>query len=393
MKINKNYLNLEDSYFFNAISKKVTAFAEQNPNANIIRMGIGDVTRPLVPAVISAINAATAEMSEAATFRGYGAEQGYPFLRQAIASYYAEKNIDIDINEIYIGDGAKSDVGNILDLFDVDNTVIIPDPVYPAYLDANIMAGRKIVYIEGNEENNFLPMPQADMKADIIYMCSPNNPSGAVYTPEQLASWVEYAIDQKAIILFDAAYETFIQDKNLYSSIFQVPNARKCAIEFCSLSKKAGFTGTRCGYTIVPKELQFDGISLDKLWLRRQTTKFNGVAYIIQRGAEAVFSNEGRLQTNADAAYYMENARLIREALSELSIWHTGGKNSPYIWLKCPKNTTSWQFFDYLLENANVVGTPGAGFGAKGEGFFRLSAFNSKENVVLAMERITDTIN
>lgn len=390
MKINKNFLNLEDSFFFNTIGRKVAAFAEQNPDAHIIRMGIGDVTRPLVPAVISALNTATAEMSEAATFRGYGAEQGYPFLRQAIAGYYAEKGVNIEINEIYIGDGAKSDVGNILDLFDVDNTVIIPDPVYPAYLDANVMAGRKIVYVEGSEENNFLPMPKAGMKADIIYMCSPNNPSGAVYTPEQLEKWVEYAIDQKAVILFDAAYETFIQDKNLYSSIFQIPDARKCAIEFCSLSKKAGFTGTRCGYTIVPRDLEFDGISLGKLWLRRQTTKYNGVAYIVQRGAEAVFSSEGRKQTDADSAYYMENAKEIGKTLSKLGIWYTGGKNSPYIWLKCPENTTSWQFFDYLLENANVVGTPGAGFGKKGEGFFRLSAFNSRENVLLAMERMTN---
>ena len=291
-------------------------------------------------------------------------------------------------SEVFVSDGAKSDLGNILDIFSTENTVLIPDPVYPVYVDTNIMAGRNIVYLDGSEANNFLPLPDWNIKADIIYLCSPNNPTGAVYSMEQLAEWVAYAREHNSVILFDSAYEAFIQDKALPTSIYQIDGARECAIEFCSLSKTAGFTGIRCGYTVVPMDLVRGGTPLNKLWLRRQTTKFNGVAYIVQRGAEAVFTPEGLRQTKASVEYYMENARMIAETLTDLGIWFTGGKNSPYIWLKCPGGLSSWEFFDMLLEKCGIVGTPGAGFGRNGEGFFRLTAFGSRENVIRAMERL-----
>lgn len=388
MNINQHYLELQDSYLFSLVTKKVNAYKEKNPNKEVIRLGIGDVTLPLVPAVVKAMQKAVAEQGEKSTFKGYGEEQGYEFLRQTICQYYSEKNISLSDTEVFISDGAKSDIGNILDIFDIDNTVLIPDPVYPVYVDTNVMAGRKIIYANGTVENNFSPLPDENIKADIIYLCSPNNPTGAVYTKEQLESWVSYALKNDAVILFDSAYETFIQDESLPTSIYQIEGAEKCAIEFCSLSKTAGFTGTRCGYTIVPHALIRNNTSLNKLWLRRQTTKFNGVPYIVQKGAEAVFSNEGLQQIKENIAYYMENAKLISETLKELNIWHVGGENSPYIWLKCPNDMTSWDYFDYLLENAQVVGTPGSGFGSNGEGFFRLSAFGERKNVVEAMERL-----
>jgi len=388
MKINSNYLNLKDSYLFSLIAKKVKEYKQHNPHKDIIRLGIGDVTLQLVPAVLEAMHKAVSEMGSAETFRGYGEEQGYKFLRKAVCNYYARKGIMLDINEVFISDGAKSDLGNILDIFDVDNTVIIPDPVYPVYVDTNIMAGRKIIFINGNVQNNFLPMPDEKAEGDIIYICSPNNPTGAVYTKEQLKTWVDWALERQAVILFDSAYEVFIQDESLPSSIFQIPGARKCAIEFCSLSKTAGFTGIRCGYTVVPNELERENVSLNKLWLRRQTTKFNGVPYIVQRGAEAVFTEAGLRQVTEQISYYLENARIISDTLTELGIWFTGGKNSPYIWLKCLNNMSSWEFFDYLLDKCGVVGTPGAGFGANGEGFFRLTAFGNRKDVVEAMERI-----
>ncbi len=392
MKINENYLALKESYLFSDIAKKVAAFTAAHPEASIIRLGIGDVTLPLVPAVVEALESASREMGVKETFRGYGPEQGYGFLKDAIKDYYAAKGVSLESDEIFISDGAKSDLGNILDIFSTDNTVLVPDPVYPVYVDTNIMAGRKIVYVSANEQNDFLPMPDTSVHADIIYICSPNNPTGAVYTKEQLEKWVAYALEQNAVILFDSAYESFVRDDSLPTSIYAVEGAKKCAIEFCSFSKTAGFTGTRCGYTVVPNELEGGGVKLNKLWLRRQTTKFNGVPYIIQKGAAAVFTTEGQKQIRANIDYYMENARLVSETLNKMGIWHTGGKNSPYIWLKCPNGMKSWEYFDYLLENAHVVGTPGAGFGVNGEGFFRLTAFNSRENVLEAVKRIQKTL-
>jgi len=389
MNINQNFLNLKDSYLFSAIAKKVKEYSAANPGKKIIRLGIGDVTRPLVPAVIAAMQKAVAEMGAAETFRGYGDEQGYGFLKQAVCGYYLKKGVRLYEDEIFISDGAKSDLGNILDIFAPDNTVLIPNPVYPVYADTNIMAGRNMIYTDGNEENGFLPLPPDNIKADIIYLCSPNNPTGAVYNKEQLKQWVEYAVRNGAVILFDAAYESFIRDKDLPASIYQIDRARECAVEFCSLSKTAGFTGTRCGYTVVPRGLTRGGAALNKLWLRRQTTKFNGVPYIVQRGAEAVFSAEGMRQIKADTDYYLENAAIIVKTLKSLGIRFTGGGNSPYIWLRCPGRMGSWEFFDFLLEKANVVGTPGAGFGSGGEGFFRLTAFGNRDNVTAATQRLT----
>ncbi len=389
MKINKNYQKLEDSYLFSTIAHKVAEFTKNNPEAAVIRLGIGDVTLPLAPAVVKAMNKAVEEMGVKESFRGYGPEQGYGFLKEAIQKYYASRNTHLELDEIFISDGAKSDVGNILDLFSQDNTVLVPNPVYPVYVDTNVMAGRKIVFADANEANDFLPMPDENIKADIIYICSPNNPTGAVYTKEGLKKWVDYALKNNAIILYDAAYECFIKDKNLPRNIFEIEGAKKCAIEFCSFSKTAGFTGTRCGYTIVPQELVFDGVHLNKMWLRRQTTKFNGVPYIVQRGAEAVFSEEGQKQIQENIAYYSENAKIIADTLKAKGIYFTGGTHSPYIWLKCPNNMSSWEFFDYLLEKAQVVGTPGAGFGENGEGFFRLTSFGDRAKTIEAMERFS----
>ena len=396
MNINKNYFNLKDSYLFYGISKKVKEYSAENPDKNIIRLGIGDVTLPLVPAVTAAMQRAVSEMGSAETFRGYDDNLGYSFLKRALCEYYAVKDVMLQYDEIFVSDGAKSDLGNILDIFSPDNTVMIPSPVYPVYVDTNIMDGRKIIYINGNADNEFLPvpvaMPDKNIKADIIYLCSPNNPTGAVYNCEQLKLWVDYALQNNAVIFFDSAYEIFIQDKSLPTSIYQVDGAKECAIEFCSLSKTAGFTGVRCGYTVVPHELIREGTALNKLWQRRQTTKFNGISYITQRGAEAVFSVDGLAQIKSDIDYYLQNARIITDTLTELGIWFTGGKNSPYVWLKCPNNMSSWEFFDYLLENINIVGTPGVGFGANGEGFLRLTAFGNRENIIEAMRRVREGI-
>ena len=388
MKFNTNYSNISDSYLFSTIAKKVAAYQAACPDKKVLRLGIGDVTLPLVPAVISALHSAVDEMAAKETFRGYGPEQGYGFLKDAVAGYYAERGADVKGDEIFISDGAKSDLGNILDLFDACNTVLVPDPVYPVYVDTNVMAGRKIAYMNATSQNNFLPMPDYSVDADIIYLCSPNNPTGAAYSKAQLKEWVDYAAAKGAVILYDAAYECFITDDSLARSIFQIEGARSCAIEFCSFSKMAGFTGTRCGWTVVPEELACGGLSANKMWLRRQTTKFNGVPYIVQRGAAAVFTPEGRAQIAENIGYYRQNAKLIADGLKELGIWFTGGENSPYVWLKCPGGMGSRQFFDYLLENAQVVGTPGAGFGVNGEGFFRLTAFGSREVTAEAVERI-----
>ena len=389
MKINQNYLNLKESYLFSDIAKKTAAYKASNPDADIIRLGIGDVTLPLCKAVVDAFHSAVSEMGDKSTFRGYGPEQGYDFLRSAISDYYkAEDGVALDPNEIFISDGAKSDLGNILDIFSKDNTVLVPDPVYPVYVDTNVMDGRKIKYIAGNAENGFLPLPDESLKADITYICSPNNPTGAAYDHAGLRKWVDFALENGSVILFDAAYEAFVSSKELVRSIYEIEGARKCAVEFSSFSKIAGFTGTRCGWTVVPSELEFDGVKLSKLWLRRQTTKFNGVSYPVQRAAAAVFTSEGLRQVRENIGYYKQNAKTITDALDELGIWYTGGVNSPYIWLRCPDKMGSWEFFDLLLTKANVVGTPGAGFGEMGEGFFRLTAFGDHERTKEAAERI-----
>ena len=388
MNINTNYQNIADSYLFSTIAKKVNEFATNNPDKKIIKLGIGDVTLPLCKVVVNALKKASEEMGVKETFHGYGPEQGYDFLKSKVQAYYASHNVSLENDEIFISDGAKSDLGNILDLFAVDNTVLVPDPVYPVYVDTNTMAGRKIIYIDANAENNFLPLPDKSVKADIIYLCSPNNPTGAVYNKEQLKAWVDYANENKSVILFDSAYECFITDNNLPKSIYEIEGAKTCAIEFCSLSKMAGFTGTRCGYTVVPKALE-NGL-LNKMWLRRQTTKFNGVPYIIQRGAEAVFTEDGQKEIQENLNYYKENAKLISDVLTKHNIWHIGGQHSPYIWLKCPNNMTSWEFFDYLLTNVQIVGTPGSGFGRNGEGYFRLTSFGSRENTLEAVKRLDE---
>lgn len=391
--VNENYCNLKESYLFADIAHKVNAYAEAHPDKKIIRLGIGDVTLPLAKCVVDAMTKAVAEMGDKATFRGYGPEQGYDFLHEAIVKYYASFGVTLASDEIFISDGAKSDCGNITDIFSNANTILIPDPVYPVYLDTNVMCGRNIIYMEGKPENNFLPMPDDNVKADVIYLCSPNNPTGAAYTKEQLEKWVAYALKNNAVILYDAAYEAFVTDPAIPRSIFVIEDAKKCAIELCSLSKTAGFTGTRCGYTVVPHALvrKTEGgkeMELNKMWLRRQTTKFNGVPYIIQRGAEAVFSEEGVKQCRANIAYYQENARIMMAGLDKVGIKYYGGVHSPYIWLQCPNGMTSWEFFDFLLEKLQIVGTPGAGFGKMGEGYFRLTAFGSHENTIEAMDRI-----
>lgn len=392
MKINNNYKSLEESYLFSTISKKINEYIKFNPDCKIIRMGIGDVTRPLCESVVAAFEKAVAEQSKLETFHGYGPEQGYDFLREKIKSYYKLHGVDLLLDEIFVSDGAKSDLGNILDLFDNDNIVLIPNPVYPVYCDTNHMLGRKIEFMNANINNNFLPLPNHEKKVDIIYLCSPNNPTGACYNKTQLKEWVDYANKNDSIILYDAAYEAFVSDKDIPRSIYEIDDAKKCAIEFCSLSKTAGFTGVRCGYTIVPKDLIREGMSLSKMWLRRQTTKFNGVSYPVQRAAQAVFTEKGQEECKHNIDIYMKNAKLISDTLTNLGIWHTGGKNSPYIWLKCPWGMTSWEFFDFLLENAGVVGTPGSGFGTNGEGFFRLTSFATEESTKDAMDRIKKAI-
>ena len=386
--VNQNYLKLNESYLFAEIARRIREWQSAHPelSSQLIRMGIGDVTRPLPKTVVDAMVKAAQEMGVAETFRGYGPEQGYDFLKTAIQSYYKKFGVELALDEIFISDGAKSDLGNILDLFDENNTVLVTDPVYPVYVDTNMMSGRKIIYAMSSEENGFLPLPAPEYRADIIYLCSPNNPTGAVYDREGLTKWVRFAQENNAILLFDAAYECFVTG-DLPHSIYEIPGARDVAIEFCSFSKKAGFTGTRCGYTIVPDTLKRDGASLNKMWLRRQTTKFNGVSYITQRGAEAVFTEAGEREIEENLQYYRDNAAIITETMDRLHIYYTGGKNSPYIWLKCPSDMDSWSFFDKLLNEAYVVGTPGAGFGKSDEKFFRLTAFSTHENTREAMAR------
>ncbi len=403
-KVNEHFLKLRSGYLFPEIARRVNAFVAENPQAPVIKMGIGDVTRPLPPAIIRAMHEAVDEMADAATFHGYGPEQGYPFLREAIAQHdYHARNVDVSPDEIFISDGSKCDTGNILDIFGHGNRVAVVDPVYPVYVDTNVMAGHTgpanekgqyegLVYLPVNAENDFVP-PLPSQPVDLIYLCYPNNPTGTVATREQLQQWVDYATENDAVILFDAAYEAFISEPEIPHSIFEIPGADQVAIEFRSFSKNAGFTGTRCAFTVVPKKLKMtasDGteVSLHALWNRRQSTKFNGVSYIVQRGAAAAFSDQGRAEIAELIAYYMNNARLIRERLvsSGFDVW--GGVNCPYVWLKCPGGMSSWDFFDELLTKSHVVGTPGSGFGAAGEGYFRLSAFNSLENTEEAVQRI-----
>ena len=389
MHLNPHYAELNESYLFSTIAHKVADYQKAHPDADIIRLGIGDVTLPLAASVTRAMHDAVEEQAHKETFHGYiPSEQGYGFLREAIRDYYADHGVTLDLSEIFISDGAKSDLGNLLDLFSQDNTVLVPDPVYPVYVDDNVMAGRKILYLPANAENNFLPMPDAAPHADIVYLCSPNNPTGATYTVEQLKAWVRWAKQNDALILFDAAYECFVTEPGLARSIYEVEGAKEVAVEVCSFSKIAGFTGTRCGYTVVPQDIRQGELSLNKMWLRRQTTKFNGVAYVVQRGAAAVFTPEGMREIRENLDYYRKNAAVIAQALDEMGIWYCGGKNSPYIWLRCPNQMDSWAFFDWLLENANVVGTPGEGFGACGQGYFRLTAFGDADRTKEAAQRI-----
>lgn len=392
-KLNENYLNLKESYLFAEIGRRVNAYVESHPDKKVIRLGIGDVTLPLGEKVLNAMHTAVDELGKSETFKGYGPEQGYDFLRNSVVDYYNRNGVSIDTASVFISDGAKSDTGNITELFSVDNVILIPDPVYPVYVDTNLMGGKNITYMDANAENGFLPLPDPSVHADVIYLCSPNNPTGAVYNKEQLKQWVDYALANDAVILFDSAYEAFISEPDLPRSIYAIEGAKKCAIEFCSLSKTAGFTGTRCGYTIVPKELVFKTssgkeMSLNAMWNRRQTTKFNGVPYIVQAGAASVFTVEGMEQCQKNIQYYKENATLIANKLKEKNIRFFGGVNSPYVWFECPNGMDSWTFFDYLLENAQVVGTPGAGFGENGKNFFRLTAFGNRENTLEALERI-----
>lgn len=392
MKVNRNFDNLVPNYLFAEIAKRVNEYCSANPDKKVIKLGIGDVTLPLPKIAVEALKKGANDLGNKETFKGYPDYEGYEFVRKAVSDYYNTFGVKVDPSEILITDGAKSDSGNIGDIFDKDNTVLVTDPVYPVYVDSNIMAGRKIIYADSNESNGFCAMPNEDVNADIIYLCSPNNPTGSAYSYDQLKTWVDYANKNDAIIIFDAAYEAFITDDSP-RSIFAVEGARTCAIELCSLSKTAGFTGTRCGYTIIPKELERDGKNIYKLWYRREATKFNGVSWPVQCAAAAVLSEEGQKEFKENISYYQENAKIIASAMDELGIYYTGGKNSPYIWLKCPNGMGSWEFFDYLLENANVVGTPGEGFGKNGEGYFRLTSFGDRENTIEAVRRIKELLS
>ena len=387
IKVNENFFNVKKNYLFSEIAKRVNAYSAEHPDAKIVRLGIGDVTLPLSPVVVEAMKKAADEMGNAATFRGYAPEYGYDFLREAIANYYKKFPVDLSAEEIFVSDGAKSDVGNIVDILG-DNEILIPDPVYPVYLDSNIMSGRKVSFLKGSQENGFLPLPDGvEEKPYIIYLCSPNNPTGAVYGREGLKKWIDFANKTGSLIIFDSAYEAFISGDYPHS-IYEIEGAKSCAVEICSFSKTAGFTGTRCAWSVFPDDLTVGENKLSFLWSRRQATKFNGVPYVVQRAAEAALSDEGQAQCREAIAYYMENAGIIGEVLKEKGIEFTGGENSPYLWLKCPNGMGSWEFFDFLLNNAQVVGTPGAGFGDAGEGYFRLTSFGSRESTLEAADRL-----
>lgn len=393
LKPNKNYSQLKQSYLFFNIAQKTKAYVDEHDGAYLYRMGIGDVSLPLCDAVIKALHKAVDDQAEQSTFHGYMPECGADFFRKAVAGYYRKRNVELEEDEVFVSSGASDELGEILDLFTKDDKALISEPAYPAYVDANVMAGREIFHLSSSEKEGFLPLPDENTDADIIYICSPNNPTGAVYNKEQLKKWVDFANSKGSVILFDAAYEAFIEDENLPHSIFEIEGARTCAIEICSLSKTAGFTGTRCGYTVIPKQLKRDGMNLNAMWVRNRTTKTNGVSYILQRGAEAVFSEEGQKQIKENISVYKRNAKCLMQAFDKLGIWYCGGKNAPYIWIKCPKGMSSWEFFDYILENAHIVGTPGAGFGACGEGYFRFSTFGSPQDTEEAAKRLVKLLS
>ena len=386
IKLNNHFLDVKETYLFSDIAKRVRAFQEANPDREIIRMGIGDVTLPLPASITSAMEEAVKEMAVKDTFKGYPPEYGYEFLRNAISDHYKELGVNVAPETVYVSDGAKSDLGNLPDVLG-DNPVIIPDPVYPVYVDSNLMNGRQVSFVEGSKENDFLPLPPADtdIEPSVIYICSPNNPTGAVYGYDGLKAWVDFALNTGSLIIFDAAYEAFISEDKPHT-IYEIPGADLCAIEVSSFSKFAGFTGVRCGWTIVPDSLESDGIKLSKFWARRQATKFNGVSYVTQKGAAASLSGQGLEDCKANIAYYKRNAAALAEVFTEKSIYFTGGVNSPYIWLKCPDNMGGWEFFDMILERFGIVGTPGEGFGENGAGYFRLTAFGSYENTLKACE-------
>ena len=385
---NMHYADLKDSYLFYNIAQKTKAYLEAHPDKKLYRMGIGDVSLPLADAVIKALHEAVDDQAQKDTFHGYMPECGAPFLREAIADYYATRNVKLSPEEVFVSSGASDELGDILDLFDRSSTALVIEPAYPAYVDANVMAGRKIVHLSSGKENGFLPLPDDNLKADILYICSPNNPTGAVFSREQLKAWVDYANKHGSVILFDAAYEAFIEDETLPHSIFEIDGAESCAIEICSFSKTAGFTGTRLGYTVIPKKLERNGMNLNSMWVRNRTTKTNGVSYIIQKGGAAVFTPEGQKQIHDNIAVYKNNAKVLMQAFDSLGIWYCGGKNAPYIWIKCPENMGSWEFFDYLLNEIQVVGTPGEGCGACGEGYFRFSTFGNPNDTKEAANRL-----
>ena len=387
LKPNGNYRNLKESYLFFHIAQKVEAYRQEHPDLPLYRLGIGDVSRPLCDAAIRALHAAVNDQAEEKTFRGYTPECGIPEFRNAVAGYYARRNVTPDPEEIFVSSGASDELGDILDLFDASSPALITQPAYPAYVDASVMAGREVRFLTAKPENDFLPLPSDDLEADLIYLCSPSNPTGAVYNREQLQKWVDYANGRGAVILFDAAYEAFVEG-NLPHSIFEVPGAETCAIEICSLSKTAGFTGTRLGYTVIPKALERDGMNLNAMWVRNRTTKTNGISYILQKAGIAVFTDEGLLQIRESIDHYKENARVLMNALDECGIKYWGGKNAPYIWMACPNGMKSWDFFDLMLNEIQVIGTPGEGFGSAGEGFFRLSSFGNPEDTKIAAERM-----
>ncbi len=387
LKPNMYYDQLKESYLFYNIAQKTKKYLELHPEQTLLRMGIGDVSLPLCDAVIRALHEAVNEQAEKESFHGYMPECGALFLREAITEYYKRNGIRLSADEVFVSSGASDELGDLLDLFDRKNSALVIEPAYPAYVDANTMAGREIIHLTSGKENGFLPDPGEDDKADILYICSPNNPTGAVFSYEQLQKWVDFANENGSVILFDAAYEAFIEE-DLPHSIFELEGAKTCAIEICSLSKTAGFTGTRLGYTVIPKELQRNGMNLNEMWVRNRTTKTNGVSYIIQKGGAAVFTEEGQKQIHSNIRIYKKNAHVLMEVLDKLGIWYTGGKNAPYIWMKCPEGMGSWEFFDYLLNEIQVVGTPGAGFGECGEGYFRFSTFGSPEDTKEAAKRL-----
>ncbi|WP_283683508.1 LL-diaminopimelate aminotransferase [Parablautia sp. Marseille-Q6255] len=390
---NMYYNELKDSYLFYNIAQKTKAYTEQHPGTELLRMGIGDVSLPLCDAVIKALYEAVQDQASKTTFHGYMPECGAPFLREAIAKYYEKRAVHLSPEEIFVSSGASDELGDILDLFDRSNASLVIEPAYPAYVDANVMAGRKILHLASGEENSFLPEPTEEIEADILYICSPNNPTGAVFSRSQLQAWVDFANQKGAVILFDAAYEAFIEDESLPHSIYELKGAKTCAIEICSLSKTAGFTGTRLGYTVIPKALKRAGMNLNDMWVRNRTTKTNGVSYIIQKGGAAVFTEEGQKQIHENIRIYKENAKVLMKALDQLGIWYCGGKNAPYIWMKCPEGMGSWEFFDYLLHEIQVVGTPGEGFGSCGENYFRFSTFGAPEDTKEASERLVKLLS